>query len=295
MTVTPAALRDAALLGGVSGMRTFMAPAVLALRGRLADNPARYALISAAAGELAADKHPAMSDRIDPPALVGRMTSAAISGRTVAGTPGAALAGGIALAVAAASWRVRKELAAMVPDPALGAAEDTLAFSLAWFATREPHPELEVEPALEPLEAAARGLVAGAAGTAVMTLAQLLAPIESSDTPERVGRKLIRIATGKRVPRKHRGKLNQGMHVAYGTSWGVPYGLLAGRLASPPGSVAGGLALGLGVWAVSLVELPALGVAPTPWEQSPRALLTDAGLHLIYGLTAAATLRGLIR
>jgi hypothetical protein len=49
------------------------------------------------------------------------------------------------------------------------------------------------------------------------------------------------------------------------------------------------------VWAVSLVELPALGVAPTPWEQSPRALLTDAGFHLIYGLTAATTLRGLAR
>src|SRR4051812_48454960 len=112
-------------------MRTFMAPATLALRGRLARNPARYALLVAAAGELAADKHPAMTDRIDPPALAGRMTSAAVSGRTVAGTPGAALAGGISLGAAAASWRVRKELGAKFPDPALGAAEDALAFSLA--------------------------------------------------------------------------------------------------------------------------------------------------------------------
>jgi hypothetical protein len=294
VTVTPAALRDAALLGGVSGMRTFMAPAVLALRGRLADNPARYALLVAATGELAADKHPAMSDRIDPPALVGRMTSAAVSGRTVAGTPGAALAGGIALVAAAASWRVRKELGAKLPDPALGAVEDALAFSLAWFATREPHPEPEVGPALAPVEAAARGVVAGAAGTVVMTLAQLLSPTESSDAPERVGRKLIRRATGKRVPRKHRGKLNQGMHVAYGTSWGVPFGLLAAQLPQSPNPLAAGVTFGLSVWAVSLVELPALGVAPTPWEQSPRALLTDAGFHLIYGLTAATVLKGLI-
>jgi hypothetical protein len=295
VTVTPAALRDAALLGGVSGMRTFMAPAVLALRGRLAPDPARYALLVAAAGELAADKHPAMTDRIAPPALAGRMTSAAVSGRTVAGAPGGALAGGIALAAAAASWRVRKELSRLLPDPAVGAAEDALAFSLAWFATRETHHVPEDEPVLRPLDAAARGLVAGAAGTAMMTLAQLLAPTESSDAPARVGRKLIRRTTGKRVPRKHRGKLNQGVHAAYGTSWGVPYGVLAGRLASPPSSIGGGLALGLGVWVVSLVELPALGVAPTPWEQSPQALLTDAGFHLIYGLTAATTFRGLIR
>jgi hypothetical protein len=165
-----------------------------------------------------------MTDRIDPPALAGRMPSAAVSGRTVAGTPGAALAGGISLAAAAASWRVRKELAAKVPDPALGAAEDALAFSLAWFATRAPHPEPAVEPALAPLDAAARGLVAGAAGTAVMTLAQLLALTDSSDAPERAGRKLT-----------------------------------------------------------------------PPWEQSPQALLTDAGLHLLYGLTAATTFKGLIR
>ena len=297
VTVTPAALRDAALLGGVSGMRTFMAPAVLALRGRLVRNPARYALLAAAAGELAADKYPAIPDRIDPPGLAGRLTSAAVSGRTVAGAPGAALAAGIALAAAAASWRVRGELAEQVPDPLLGAAEDALAISLAWVATRDPHPEpdSDPEPALAPLEAAAHGVLAGAVGTTAITLAQLLAPTESSDAPEQVGRKLIRFASGKRVPRKHRGKLNQGMHWAYGTSWGMLYGLLASQLAKPPGVLAGGVTLGLGVWAVSLVELPALGVAPTPWEQSPGALLTDAGFHLIYGLTSAATLSGLAR
>jgi hypothetical protein len=272
-----------------------MAPAVLALRGRLADNPARYALFSAAAGELAADKYPAIPDRIEPPGLAGRMTSAAVSGRTVAGVPGAALAAGIALAAAAASWRVRGELSEKLPDPVLGAGEDALAFSLAWLATRDPHSKPGSEPALSPLDAAARGVLAGAVGTAAMTLAQLLAPTESSDVPEKVGRKLIRLATGKRVPRKHRGKLNQGMHWAYGSSWGMLYGLLAAQLEKPPNPLAAGVTFGLSVWAVSLVELPALGVAPTPWEQSPRALLTDAGFHLLYGLTVATTLRGLTR
>jgi uncharacterized membrane protein len=295
VTVTPAALRDAAVLGGVSGMRTFMAPAALALRGRLARNPGRHALLATAAGELAADKHPAIPDRVGPPALAGRVTSGAVSGGTVAGVPGAALAAGIALAAAAASFRVRAELATKVPDPLLGAAEDALALSLAWLATREPHPEPEAEPTLAPLDAAARGLLAGAMGTAAMTLAQLLAPAQPSDAPEKVGRKLIRMATGKRVPREHRGKLNHGMHWAYGSSWGMPYGLLAAQLPKPPNALAAGVTLGLSVWAVSLVELPALGVAPPAWEQSPRALAGDAGFHLIYGLTAATTLRGLAR
>jgi uncharacterized membrane protein YagU involved in acid resistance len=85
------------------------------------------------------------------------------------------------------------------------------------------------------------------------------------------------------------------MHWAYGSSWGMPYGLLAAQLPKPPNTLAAGATLGLSVWAVSLVELPALGVAPPPWEQSPRALASDAGFHLIYGLTAATTLRGLAR
>ena len=290
MTLTPSALRDAAVLGGVSGMRTFMAPAMLAMRGRL---PGRHVLAAVAAGELAGDKVPGIPDRVGPPALAGRVTSAAISGRAVAGMPGAALAAGVSVVAAAASYRVRAELAHRVPDAALGAAEDALAIALATAATRAPHPEPDGEPALSPLQGAARGVLAGAVGTAAMTVAQLLAPTPSSDAPARVGRKLIRKATGKRVPRKRRGTLNQAMHWGYGTSWGLPYGLLAGRLSQAPNPLAGGAALGLGVWATSLVELPALGVAPLPWEQSPRALATDAGFHLVYGLAAALTLRAL--
>ena len=294
MTVTPAALRDAAVLGVVSGMRTFMAPAALAARGRL---PGRYVLLTAAAGELAADKHPATPDRVGPPALAGRVTSAAVSGREVAGVPGAALAAGIAVAAAAAAFKLRADLSERVPDVVLGAAEDAIALSLVTAATRKPHAQPEGEPALSPVSAAARGLLAGAVGTAAMTLAQALVPTRTaeSDAPARVGRKLLRAATGKRVPRKHRGKLNQGMHWAYGTSWGLPYALLAGQFPKPPNTIAGGVTLGLGVWAVSLVELPALGVAPTPWEQSPKALLTDAGFHAVYGLVAAATLSASVK
>lgn len=45
------------------------------------------------------------------------------------------------------------------------------------------------------------------------------------------------------------------------------------------------------MWGAGLAQLPALGLAPPPWKQSPAALATDAGFHLVYGLGAAAALR----
>jgi uncharacterized membrane protein len=137
LTVTGASLRDAALLGGVSGMRTFMAPAAFAARGRIKRQPTAYVLIAAAVGELAGDKHPAASSRTDPPGLAGRVVSGALSGRSVAGAPGAALAAGVAVASTFACHWVRMQLGAKVPDPLVGTVEDALAISLAWLATRD--------------------------------------------------------------------------------------------------------------------------------------------------------------
>ena len=140
-----------------------------------------------------------------------------------------------------------------------------------------------------PLSAAARGLAAGVAGTAAMTVAQSayyqLTDARPSDAPLKVAQKVVK------VPREHRAKVNTGMHVLYGSSWGIPFGVLAGTRGSQPEPA--GVAFGLAVWGASLAQLPALGLAPLPWKQSPRALATDAGFHVIYGLGAAAALRAL--
>ena len=126
----------AVVLGGVSGMRTIIAPAALALRGR---HRARHVLVAAAWASSRRTSIPATPSRIEPAALVARATSGAVVGRTVAGVPGAAAGAGAALAAAFVSHRVRAELGATgVPDPALGVAEDALALSLAWLATRAP-------------------------------------------------------------------------------------------------------------------------------------------------------------
>jgi hypothetical protein len=291
VTTTSSALRDAAVLGGVSGMRTFTGLGVLALRKRIQRQPTRYLLMAGAVGELVGDKSPMASARTSPPAYAGRIAAGAIAGRLVAGATGAAVGAGTAAASTAATYKLRKDLGATLPDPALGAIEDALALGLAAAATRTEHVEPTEAPALSPAGSIARGVTAGAVGTTVMTFAQGLLDGPTSHTPEKVGRTFIKRLTGKRVPRKHRDALNQGMHWAYGTSWGGAYGLIAGRLPHAPNPLAGGVVLGLGAWVTSLIELPALGVAKLPWEQSASSLAKDAGLHLVYGLATATVLR----
>jgi hypothetical protein len=41
------------------------------------------------------------------------------------------------------------------------------------------------------------------------------------------------------------------------------------------------------VWSASLVELPALGLAPPVWEWDAKTIAPDVGFHLVYGVTAA--------
>jgi hypothetical protein len=114
---------------------------------------------------------------------------------------------------------------------------------------------------------------------------------EPSHAPEHVGRKLIGNLRHRRVPRDQRPALNQGMHALYGIGWGLPLGLAARAL--PPRFPGRGALFGLAVWAVSLVELPALGVAPAPWRQSPGELLPDLAFHLAYGTATSAGLQAL--
>ncbi len=76
------------------------------------------------------------------------------------------------------------------------------------------------------------------------------------------------------------------MHWSYGTSWGIARGLLGlAGLSGAPAAAAHFTA----VWGWSLAMLPALGVAPPPWQQDPRELALDALHHVVYaGATGAA-------
>jgi uncharacterized membrane protein len=119
-------LRSAALLGLAAGLRTFSAPAALALRRRPLTKPAR-AVLAAAVGELVADKLPSMPSRLERRGLSGRVLSSAFAGHDVAGRAGAATGVACALTSAVAGSRAR----AAVSSPLCAFAEDWLAIALA--------------------------------------------------------------------------------------------------------------------------------------------------------------------
>ncbi|MGI8411292.1 MAG: hypothetical protein ACR2LV_01570 [Solirubrobacteraceae bacterium] len=150
---------------------------------------------------------------------------------------------------------------------------------------------------LSPVGAVARGLVAGAAGTAVMTAAQnayyKATGSESSSTPYEVAKRIVEGVLQREVPAERKEMLNTGMHVFYGTSWGAPYGIMSGSHDSPAPVLSSAIALGVAVWGASLVQLPAMQLAPPVWEYPPKSLATDLGFHLVYGLGTALVFRAL--
>jgi uncharacterized membrane protein len=294
MSATGSGVRRAAVLGTVTGARTFLAPAALALRGRLG-KVAKYTLPVLAAGELVGDKLPSAPPRIEGPGLVGRVVAGAFAGRVSGGNPGLRAGATFALASAYPSQLLRRQTVERTPLPDIACAvpEDLAGIALVTAASAEPRESIaEEESSPGPVGCAWRGLAAAAVGTAAMTTAQQWAygftGAEGSEAPAVVGEKLLG-ALGIKVKKEHRPALNTIMHLAYGKSWGLPFGLLAARGGRTP-RPRDGIALGLGVWLVSLAELPALGVAPPPWKQSPAALAQDLGFHLVYGAATAAAL-----
>jgi hypothetical protein len=327
MTSSPrrAPLANAAALGAASGLRTFGGLGGLALRGTWGGRR-RAAALAAAVGEIGFDKLPMVPPRSDAPGLAGRAVTGALAGRAIAGPRGAGAGAACALATAYGSERLRAMIGqrTRIPDALLGAIEDALAIGTAAAvvpsrdaapdapeqhagagteAARSngdtPHPGIEPDPPPEasPLKAAIRGLAAAAVGTAAMTSVQMayikLSGGSSSSAPAEVGQRIIKAVSGRKVPRKHHDVLNQSMHVLYGTAWGLPFGLAISSLGRRPSATASGLVLGLSAWGASLAELPALDLAPPPWEQAPAALAGDLAFHLVYGTATAAVYQAL--
>jgi uncharacterized membrane protein len=311
MSASGAGVRRAAALGTVTGARTFLAPAALALRGRLG-KVAKFAVPPLALGELVGDKLPMTPPRVEGPGLVGRVVSGAFSGRVSGGSPGLRAGAAFALAATYPSQSLRAQIVKRTPIPDIACAvpEDLLAATIAALASTEPRPnpvapDLDVDgPKSADIEgfsahqhgerrgivaAAGCGLAAAAVGTAAMTSAQVwlygITGGGESEAPAKVGEKILG-AFGVKVRKEQRPALNTAMHSLYGTSWGLPFGVLFGR--GGPTGPAKGLAFGFSVWATSLVELPALGIAPPPWKQPPAALAQDLAFHLVYGTATAA-------
>jgi pimeloyl-ACP methyl ester carboxylesterase len=158
------------------------------------------------------------------------------------------------------------------------------------------------------MNALVRGVVAGVAGTGVMTGYQLAVaklqgkPLATpvphrwadAPAPAQVAKRIAdAIGQGRRVTREDVPLLTNAMHWLYGVSWGAFYGVAAG--ATRPDPVAGGIAFGAGVWGAAYAELVPLGLYKPPWKYPPKELAVDLSYHLVYGLAVAVAYAALDR
>jgi hypothetical protein len=128
-----------------------------------------------------------------------------------------------------------------------------------------------------------KGLIAGFAGTAAMTVSSTLeaklrgrAP---SSAPARATAKVLGIKSFEDAVAQAR--FNDLSHWAYGTGWGIVRGLLDAA-GLPPGKATA--AHGAAVWGSAQVTLPALEIAPPSIFWPPEEIAIDAFHHTVYAV-----------
>jgi len=128
------------------------------------------------------------------------------------------------------------------------------------------------------------GLLAGLAGTAAITVSQM---IEMKITGRKPGNAPVEVASKvldvTAVSEDKKSKVSQEIHWVYGTTWGVARGMLS--LTGLKGWTAD-LAHFAAVWGAALVMLPGLKVAPPIQEEDPKTIGIDILHHAVYALAA---------
>lgn len=128
------------------------------------------------------------------------------------------------------------------------------------------------------------GLMAGLAGTLVMTICQeidmKITGRKASQTPANAVREALHIQP---VSESKMQEVSNKIHWVYGTSLGMVRGMIS--LFGLDG-LAANSAFFATVWAAELFMLPYLRVAPPATKESPETIAKDALYHLIYAFSA---------
>lgn len=139
-----------------------------------------------------------------------------------------------------------------------------------------------------------KGLVAGAVGTAAMTLSSTIeAKVRNrgaSTAPADAARTVLGIAKFESDTAEER--FGELVHWAYGTGWGVVRGMLRTFGLGPRLSTLAHLA---SVYGTEQVMLPELDVAPPATEWGAKEVAIDLWHHLVYALATAAAYERLER
>jgi hypothetical protein len=132
-----------------------------------------------------------------------------------------------------------------------------------------------------------KGLFAGAAGTAAMTVSSTLEMKirgrPGSSAPAEAAAKVLGVEpTGE----AEQARFSNLLHWGYGTSWGAVRGLIGATGLEGKEATAAHL---LAVWGAEQTMLPALGVTPPFWQWGAKEVAIDAFHHLVYvGATGVA-------
>ena len=128
-----------------------------------------------------------------------------------------------------------------------------------------------------------RGLVAGLAGTAAMTISSTveakLRGRAPSSAPARATTKVLGIAAFE--DDRAAARFSDLSHWGYGTGWGVVCGLLSALGLSPRAAT---VAHGAAVYGAAQVTLPALDIAPPAIFWPKEEIAIDAFHHAVYAV-----------
>jgi hypothetical protein len=136
-----------------------------------------------------------------------------------------------------------------------------------------------------------RGVVAGAAGTAVITAITMaegkLRGKEDSTAPAEAMGKVLEVEP---ISEQGEQKLSNAAHWAYGTAWGAARGVLGSMgLRGAPATLTH-FAL---VWGSALVMLPSLDIAPPASQWGGKELSIDALRHFAYSAAVNLAYEGM--
>jgi hypothetical protein len=137
-----------------------------------------------------------------------------------------------------------------------------------------------------------RSIVAGAAGTAVLSLSyrvdhwlrssSRLGPADYDDSLV-PGQIVVSILHLPHVTAREEAELGLGLRWSYGSMFGIWHGLLRRRLEEPWA----GAVFGATLIAASLTMFPLLGRTPAPWRWPKGFLTTCLATHAAYAVTVA--------
>ena len=132
-----------------------------------------------------------------------------------------------------------------------------------------------------------KGLFAGVAGTAAMTVSSTLeAKIRergASTAPAQAAAKVLGVEP---VDEEAMARFSNIVHWGYGTAWGGVRGLLAAAGLSGPAATAAHLGL---LWGSEQVMLPILEVAPPLPKMGLKEASVDALHHFVYAVATGIT------